>query len=41
MSGLILITVRRFPRDVLKLGMQAARTQEVCIDKIKALVVGK
>ncbi|XP_050337612.1 dihydrolipoyllysine-residue succinyltransferase component of 2-oxoglutarate dehydrogenase complex, mitochondrial [Bactrocera neohumeralis] len=29
MSGLISITVRRLPRDVLKLGMQAALTQEV------------
>ncbi|XP_014096604.1 dihydrolipoyllysine-residue succinyltransferase component of 2-oxoglutarate dehydrogenase complex, mitochondrial [Bactrocera oleae] len=29
MSGLISITVRRLPRDVLKLGMQAALIQEV------------
>ncbi|XP_011188044.2 dihydrolipoyllysine-residue succinyltransferase component of 2-oxoglutarate dehydrogenase complex, mitochondrial [Zeugodacus cucurbitae] len=29
MSGLISLTIRRMPRDALKLGMQAARTQEV------------
>lgn len=41
MSGLISITVRRLPRDVLKLGMQAALIQEVCIHKIYVLVMRK
>ena len=31
MSGIISITSRRLPRNVLSLGMQAARSQEVSI----------
>lgn len=34
MSGIISITSRRLPRNVLSLGMQAARSQEVSITMV-------